>query len=550
MSDVEKPVPATPGEAKPKRRSWRWRFLRFVVVSFFGLVTLFVLFHAVENWRGKRAWDQHRKEQEAKGVSFDFNSIVPPPVPEEKNFAMTPLLKPMLELNPPGGESRFKDAQGYEKTDLGLNPLPLDSTNVTAVVHYSPLWRRGQRMDLAIWQAAIFDSTNLLHRTEKGDPAEDVLFAFKKHEVAMAELHQARKERPLSRYGINYDQEDKTGILLPHLSRLKSISQAFRLRAVSYLAAGRIDEAFEDVNLIFTLGDSVRSEPLLISYLVRIACVNMALQTIWEGTVDHKWKPEHLMFWQTKLAGYDLIKDSFSARLGERAFGLSTIDYVRIRPYLAVFAFEPGSLFAEPDTASAGGRFVASLVPKGWFYLEKISYDRIFSDFLLGPEGKDKSVVDVQKLSATSDRMDDEFSRFHIMKTITEHRVMARLLVPAMGRFCIRSVYAQSTVDLTSVALALEQYHLKRGDYPASLKELESSSNVPLPLDLVSRADFRYERQSNESYKLWSVGWNLKDDNGKIEHLGGPTGAVKLEEGDWTWPQLERKPKPSHDGFE
>ena len=77
MSDAEKSVSTSPSAAKPKKRSWRWRFFRFVVVSFAALVTLFILFHAVENWRGKRAWEQYRKEQEAKGVSFDFNSIVP-----------------------------------------------------------------------------------------------------------------------------------------------------------------------------------------------------------------------------------------------------------------------------------------------------------------------------------------------------------------------------------------------------------------------------------------------------------------------------------------
>ncbi len=125
-------VPSGNDQPTPKRRSWRWRFFRFVVLSFAALVTLFVLFHAEENWRGKRAWEQYRKEQEAKGVSFDFNSVVPPPVPDEKNFAMTPLLKPLLDLNPPGTSPRQKDTNGVERVRaLGyVIPLPWNTNSV------------------------------------------------------------------------------------------------------------------------------------------------------------------------------------------------------------------------------------------------------------------------------------------------------------------------------------------------------------------------------------------------------------------------------------
>jgi hypothetical protein len=52
-------------------RFFRWLFsgrvMRRGLFVLACLATLIGLFYAVENWRGKRAWEQCRREQEAKG---------------------------------------------------------------------------------------------------------------------------------------------------------------------------------------------------------------------------------------------------------------------------------------------------------------------------------------------------------------------------------------------------------------------------------------------------------------------------------------------------
>ena len=59
-----------------------------------GIVVVLIFF-GVENIRGKRAWENFKKEWEAKGEVFDYKQIVPKTVPSEKNFAHIPLLKPL-----------------------------------------------------------------------------------------------------------------------------------------------------------------------------------------------------------------------------------------------------------------------------------------------------------------------------------------------------------------------------------------------------------------------------------------------------------------------
>ncbi len=63
---------------------------------FFGLaclVTLAALFYAEENWRGWHAWKNYRQQLEAGGVQLDLAAFIPKPVPDERNFAATPVVK-------------------------------------------------------------------------------------------------------------------------------------------------------------------------------------------------------------------------------------------------------------------------------------------------------------------------------------------------------------------------------------------------------------------------------------------------------------------------
>jgi len=69
-----------------------------------------------------------------------------------------------------------------------------------------------------------------------------VLLALSKYDPAIEELRQA-SELPASRFPLEYDKEDPTGILLPHLAALKRCSQVLQLRAIAELQNGQSDKA-------------------------------------------------------------------------------------------------------------------------------------------------------------------------------------------------------------------------------------------------------------------------------------------------------------------
>src|ERR1039458_1412748 len=132
---------------------FRWLFSRSLLgcalVGLAGLATLIALVCTEENWRGKRAWERYKHELEAQGEKLDLEAYIPPPVPDEQNFAMTPFLAPLFDFNPEPlkeGQSRWRDTNGFNRaSSLGLS----NSNRPAAEYHPDGTWRR--MTDLPAW---------------------------------------------------------------------------------------------------------------------------------------------------------------------------------------------------------------------------------------------------------------------------------------------------------------------------------------------------------------------------------------------------------------
>src|SRR5678815_5265845 len=74
-----------------------WRGIRTILLILVWPVTLIALFYGIENWRGSRAWKQCRQELQAKGAVLELSGMVPKQIPDDRNFAATPLVKAWFE---------------------------------------------------------------------------------------------------------------------------------------------------------------------------------------------------------------------------------------------------------------------------------------------------------------------------------------------------------------------------------------------------------------------------------------------------------------------
>jgi hypothetical protein len=85
----------------------------------------------------------------------------------------------------------------------------------------------------------------------------------------------------------------------------------------------------------------------------------------------------------------------------------------------------------------------------------------------------------------------------------------------------------QTLVNQARLACALERYRLAQGQYPETLDALTPRFIERLPHDLIGGQPLKYQRLDTTRYRLYSIGWNEKDDGG----LPGPS----REDGDWVW---------------
>ena len=135
---------ATPGNKRG------WRILRRILITLAILATLIALFYTEEDWRGKRAWENYKREWEAKGEKFDWQAFVPPSVPDDQNFFTAPIFTNMLSgkivMNP------------YHSD--GSPDLPFFKDLPSNRIGYLGGEGRTRVTDLKIWQASYRNPTN------------------------------------------------------------------------------------------------------------------------------------------------------------------------------------------------------------------------------------------------------------------------------------------------------------------------------------------------------------------------------------------------------
>ena len=127
-----------------------WRTIKRGLFALAFLVLLTALFYAEEDWRGKWDLENYQHKLEAKGEKYDFKSFVPPPVPDDQNFALTPIVA--------GCYSFLLDKSGHRIEPESTNVV--DRLEITIFHNYdcnneptNSGWERGQITDLKKWQA-------------------------------------------------------------------------------------------------------------------------------------------------------------------------------------------------------------------------------------------------------------------------------------------------------------------------------------------------------------------------------------------------------------
>lgn len=510
-----------------------WRNFKKCLFGLACLATLIALFYAEEDWRGWHAWNQFKHQWEAKGEKFDFKDFVPPSVPDDQNFALTPIVFCSY------GSMLTRDGKMIAYKDRDTNFV--NRLEMPVVRNYSDWptngggsWEKATLTDLKPWQdyyRKLAATTNLFPIAARPQsPAADVLLALSKYDSTIEELRAASK-LPYSRFPLEYDKDEPAAILLPHLAVMKGCMQILQLRATAELQNSQSEKALDDVKLMLYLNQSIRTEPILISHLVRIAMAAITLQPVYEGLAEHKWSDAQLAELDRELAKLDFLADYEFSMRGEMIFGIAETEYLRrSRNFQALDYSENGS---HNDSASHLG---FRLAPASFFYRNELTIAQMHERWTLPMVDLEKRVASPELVQRNNDAANKALNHF------SPYNILARMIFPAVTKAETKYAREQSSVDLARVAIALERYRLAHGEYPASLDALAPQFMEKVPHDILNGQPLHYRLTNDGQFVLYSVGWNDKDDGGVVVFQKGsrpreenPQSRVDINQGDWVW---------------
>jgi hypothetical protein len=527
-----------------------WRNFKRLLFGLACMATLIALFYAEEDWRGWHAWNQFKHQWEAKGEKFDYASTVPPPVPDDQNFAFSPVWigeeKFLFQKEPKRAEAWYGDRIYSEEVSNLLSMMPVSvsglvGTNIwwPSTPEKSDNWATANTIDLKPWQSYYRDleitnpAAKIPVAAQPQSPAADVLLALSKFDPVIEKLR-VDSVLPYSRFPVLYDTDDPAAILIPHLAALKRYSQVLQLRALAELQDGQSEKALDDVKLALRLADSVRTEPFIITHLVRIAILNIALQPVWEGLAEHKWSDAQLAELDLELAKLDFLADYELSVRGERAAHVKIVDWMEQKRSRFWDLFNMVDNDYQKTMLNHFGLTVEIyLMPKGWYYQSEIVLSQVQQQWVLpmvndpqqtvSPENARKSVDAVSSLRPTAVNL------------------FARLLLPELGKYAMRAAHGQNSANMARIAIALERWRLAHGNFPDSLDALTPQFMEKVPHDIIGGQPLHYRRTDDGQFVLYSVGWNEKDDGGVVVNQksrdprdeSGNT--PDISQGDWVW---------------
>jgi hypothetical protein len=488
----------------PKSK-WPWRLLRWGLIALAVLVTLAAVLVTEENWRGKRAWENYRRDAEARGERLDLASVIPPAVPDDQNFFCAAIVATALT-----NSTIFNIYRGE---------MPNWITN-------GGNWQKGRFADLEEWQRAFrqFSATpegktnGFPVAAQPQTPAADVLLALSVYDPALEQFRQASL-RPHARMPLSYERGfEDAGSWLPALAAEKRWAQFLQLRTLADLQAGQSQAGLEDTKLFLRVIDSLRDQPYLISHLVRMAMWAIAVQPVYEGLAQHRWNDAELATLEAALGKEDFLADFQMAMRGERTCAIFEFERQRLTRRLVT----PGGIDGTEMVTNN-----LTLMPSAYFYQNELAFARLYEKFILPMVDLTNRTVSLAAFRA------NETEHKAMRKHVSPYTMQALMLLPDVSKSVQKFAIMQGQVDLIRTACALERYRLAHGEYPAALDALSPQFIESVPHDLINGQPLHYRRADDGKFVLYSVGWNESDDGGT--NAFNKNGRIVWQEGDWVW---------------
>jgi hypothetical protein len=338
-----------------------------------------------------------------------------------------------------------------------------------------------------------------------------------------------------------------------HLSHVKALTHWFGPACQLELRHDQTHTATDYLVAEIGLPRALAGDRLTISELVRIAIGAAAYKDTWEAMQADDWSDADLERIQHAWADQDFIDGLVRGLEGEMVFGISMCEKFRHSNEKAArslfFSFE--DLLRGDEAEKPLWERILSAFPGGdsiTAFLKKQVYCRIWRFAWLDQyEARNlKSVEGLLKIGRSAAK---EKSLATANSSITQAFLSSestgiynKLRFPnddsaaALSRTVARAMRAETERSLAICAVALKRYALRRAALPTSLGLLAPEFVPLVPIDYMDGRPLRYRRNAENTYTLYSVGEDGKDDGVDTALSPGKSGKNLWDRKDFVWP--------------
>jgi hypothetical protein len=440
-----------------------------LVLGLVASVMVLCLFYAEELWRGKRAWEHCRRNLELRGIPLDWAEYIPAPVADDENALAVPEMRQWFGVSS-DLFARLKPAQ--QPKEETLNPQI----------------------------AAGFLQSNAMFEPE-------------------FDLMRQAFQRPSTQIQSDYSEPAKVPII--GIRGWVAVVRTMLTRARCHLLLNQPDAALNDIQL----SDDACQRLLEAQKPITILAAWLDLQgregganVIAKGIRSNSWGESELAALEDRLKSCNVLLAMNQAFALER----EAICWRQEPPAIEQLARR--NYYIDNDHIRQGdwNAFVARASPRGWAYLgasEIVDVDTKVIDAMQ----TDERTVDLKPLK-------NAIGRFDGLSAHWAPKSYLRNFSLDLDKICQTTLYVQTEINETRVACALERCRLAQGGYPAMLDDLAPRFIDKIPRDVIDGGPLHYHCSATNTFSLYSIGWNGRDD-------GGAAGSKEYpySKGDWVW---------------
>jgi hypothetical protein len=503
-----------PAAFHPKADMRARKIIRRSICTLIALATLIALFYAGEDWRGARELKKTHEAYAKVGETLDYTLFTPAPIPALQNLGALPI----FALQPYSPEDPFPFPRAlehalHEDGKTRLLDLPTTGNWAAGFVADSKAIRRGvEKLYAAVFPKVKPPASSL--------DQLDTLYPF------LQNLRDASTTRTECRFESDYAQFPPAERPLSLITYQIKIARLLSLHGILALENHEPKIALDDLRTLFVLSQGAGHDPTLVGTLVAIGMRAIGESVVVKGLNLHAWNDAELSQLQGWLCQFNILEEYQRSLRAEGAEDAANFTWFERHPDKPEFFMG--------TSKSSSDRFTAdqfTFWPLGWFQ-ENASEIESW-------ELKMQSLVDPKDHRVYVDR--------------TKSLVSTAENVPHIGSFVLPSDYlffyffgsfqnipkqfaaAQAWLDQSVIACALERYRLANGKYPLSLGALRPTYLAAVPSDVINGAPPHYRINADDSYLLYSVGWNQKDDGGTVVYNRVGLRRIDYNQGDWVW---------------